>query len=381
MYGIFMTFLKGTEGNFRNEVNGEKEMQKILVVDDAEMNRELLREMLETDYTVEMAENGEQALQKLYEHHDELAALLLDLQMPKTDGFAVIDEMIKSSWMDSIPVLIISSENAVEVENRCFELGVSDFIHRPFVDSIVRNRVKNTIELFNCKNQLEKKIERQSETLKKQEQIIRIQAEQLSTAEAFSRLMMEYQSAIMEVETRLKVLNAMFSEEYKRNPFESIKSRLKKPESIFNKLVRKDLQVTIENIKEYIADVAGLRVICSFPDDIYRLAELLLKQDDIILLKEKDYIKSPKTNGYRSLHLILSVPVFLPDEKKYVKAEVQFRTIAMDFWASLEHKLKYKKSIDNTEEIENQLKACADSIEALDYQMQEIRDKIDYSDR
>lgn len=381
MYGIFMTFLKGTEGNFRNEVNGEKEMQKILVVDDAEMNRELLREMLETDYTVEMAENGEQALQKLYEHHDELAALLLDLQMPKTDGFAVIDEMIKSSWMDSIPVLIISSENAVEVENRCFELGVSDFIHRPFVDSIVRNRVKNTIELFNCKNQLEKKIERQSETLKKQEQIIRIQAEQLSTAEAFSRLMMEYQSAIMEVETRLKVLNAMFSEEYKRNPFESIKSRLKKPESIFNKLVRKDLPVTIENIKEYIADVAGLRVICSFPDDIYRLAELLLKQDDIILLKEKDYIKSPKTNGYRSLHLILSVPVFLPDEKKYVKAEVQFRTIAMDFWASLEHKLKYKKSIDNTEEIENQLKACADSIEALDYQMQEIRDKIDYSDR
>lgn len=360
---------------------GKKEMQKILVVDDAEMNRELLREMLETDYAVEMAENGEQALQKLYEYHDELAALLLDLQMPKTDGFAVIDEMIKSSWIDSIPVLIISSENAVEVENRCFELGVSDFIHRPFVDSIVRNRVRNTIELFNCKNQLEKKIERQSETLKKQEQIIRIQAEQLSTAEAFSRLMMEYQAAIMEVETRLKVLNAMFSEEYKRNPFESIKSRLKKPESIFNKLVRKDLPVTIENIKEYIADVAGLRVICSFPDDIYRLAELLLKQDDIILLKEKDYIKSPKTNGYRSLHLILSVPVFLPDEKKYVKVEVQFRTIAMDFWASLEHKLKYKKSIDNTEEIENQLKACADSIEALDYQMQEIRDKIDYSDR
>ncbi|MDE6219316.1 MAG: response regulator [Lachnospiraceae bacterium] len=356
-------------------------MQKILVVDDAEMNRELLREMLETDYAVEMAENGEQALQKLYEHHDELAALLLDLQMPKTDGFAVIAEMIKSSWMDSIPVLIISSENAVEVENRCFELGVSDFIHRPFVDSIVRNRVKNTIELFNCKNQLEKKIERQSETLKKQEQIIRIQAEQLSTAETFSRLMMEYQSAIMEVETRLKVLNAMFSEEYKRNPFESIKSRLKKPESIYRKLVRKDFPVTIENIKEYVADVAGLRVICSFPDDIYRLAELLLKQDDIILLKEKDYIKMPKSNGYRSLHLILSVPVFLPDEKKYVKVEVQFRTIAMDFWASLEHKLKYKKSIDNTEEIENQLKACADSIEALDYQMQEIRDKIDYSDR
>ena len=104
-----------------------------------------------------------------------------------------------------------------------------------------------------------------------------------------------------------------------------------------------------------------------------------MRQSDLVFIKEKDYIRTPKTNGYRSLHLILSVPVFLPDEKKYVKAEVQFRTIAMDFWASLEHKLKYKKDIDNTEEIEKQLKACADSIEALDYQMQEIRDKIDYS--
>ncbi|MDE6054939.1 MAG: GTP pyrophosphokinase family protein [Lachnospiraceae bacterium] len=191
--------------------------------------------------------------------------------------------------------------------------------------------------------------------------------------------MMEYRCAIMEVETRLNVLNAMFSEEYKRNPFESIKSRLKKPKSIYKKLAKKELPVTIENIKETIADVAGLRVICSFPDDIYRLAELLLKQDDIILLKEKDYIKTPKSNGYRSLHLILSVPVFLPNEKKYMKVEVQFRTIAMDFWASLEHKLKYKKDIDSMEEIEKQLKVCADSIEALDYQMQEIRDKIDAS--
>ena len=368
------------KGRFVCEMNeGIIEMQRILVVDDAEMNRELLREILENDFVVEMAADGEQALQKLQEYQDGTAALLLDLQMPRADGFAVIDKMRECGLMERIPVLIISSEGAVDVENKCFELGVADFIHRPFVDSIVRNRVKNTIELFTCKNQLEQEVEKQSAALKKQEQIIRIQAEQLSTAEAFSKLMMEYRSAIMEVETRLKVLNAMFSEEYKRNPFESIKSRLKKPESIYKKLMRKELPVTIENIKEYVADVAGLRVICSFPDDIYRLAELLLKQDDIILLNEKDYIKTPKTNGYRSLHLILSVPVFLPDEKKYVKAEVQFRTIAMDFWASLEHKLKYKKSIDNTEEIERQLKACADSIEALDYQMQEIRDKIDYS--
>lgn len=129
-------------------------MQKILVVDDAEINRELLREFLEADYVVETAENGEQAMGKLHVLHDEISALLLDLHMPRGDGFAVIERMRAQGWMDSIPVLIISSEHAVEAENKCFELGVSDFIHRPFVDSIVKNRVKNTIELFNCKNQL-----------------------------------------------------------------------------------------------------------------------------------------------------------------------------------------------------------------------------------
>ncbi len=279
--------------------------------------------------------------------------------------------MQKNGWIDRVPILIISGERAVEVENQCFQLGVSDFIHKPFEASIVKNRVRNTIEMFNRKNQLEIRLEEQSK-------IIRLQEARLGRLEPFNKMMIEYSSAIMEVETRLKVLNAMFSEEYKRNPFESIKSRLKKTDSIYKKLERKGYPVTIENIREYVVDVAGLRVICSFPDDIYRLAGLLIRQDDIILLKEKDYIKSPKSNGYRSLHLILSVPVFLPNEKKYIKAEVQFRTIAMDFWASLEHKLRYKKDINNTEEIEQQLKECADSIEALDYQMQEIRNKIDH---
>lgn len=353
-------------------------MQKILVVDDAEVNRELLRNILE-DYAVETAEDGEQALQKLLEEHDRIAALLLDLHMPRADGFAVIAEMKMRDWSNEIPVLIISSEHAVETENRCLEMGVSDFIHKPFEATIVRNRVKNAIELFNYKKQLEQKVEEQAETLRKQSQIIRMQAERLSKAKPFNKLMMEYRSVIMEVETKLKVLNAVFSEEYKRNPFESIKSRLKTPESIYNKLERKGYPFTIENIQNYVADVAGLRVICSFPDDIYRLAELLTRQDDIILLKKKDYIETPKSNGYRSLHLILSVPIFLADEKKYMKVEVQFRTIAMDFWASLEHKLKYKKDIDNTNEIEMQLRACADSIEELDYRMQEIRNQIDRS--
>ena len=160
---------------------------------------------------------------------------------------------------------------------------------------------------------------------------------------------------------------------------ESIKSRLKTPASIYEKMSRKGYPVTVESIRENLKDVAGVRVICSFPDDIYQLAELLVKQDNITLLGRKDYIKSPKTNGYRSLHLILNVPIFLSNEKKYMKVEVQFRTIAMDFWASLEHKLKYKKDIDNAEEIVGLLKNCADSIVMLDYQMQEIRDKIESS--
>ncbi len=350
-------------------------MQKILVVDDAQLNRELLCQMLEGDYVIDMAEDGAVALEKLWEDRN-VAALLLDLQMPNADGFAVIEQMKKNGWLNRIPVLIISSEHSVEVENRCLAMGAVDFIHKPFEGSIVRNRVRNAIALFAGRNSLEQKVEEQAQVLKYQSKIIQMQAQKLSRAKPFNELMLEYRSVIMEVETRLKVLNAVFSEEYKRNPFESIKSRLKTPESIYQKLERKGHAATVENIREYISDVAGLRVICSFPDDIYRLAELLIKQDDILVLRKKDYIQSPKLNGYRSLHFILNVPIFLPDEKKYVKAEVQFRTIAMDFWASLEHKLKYKKDVDSTDEIEQQLKACADSIEALDYQMQEIRNRI-----
>ena len=199
----------------------------------------------------------------------------------------------------------------------------------------------------------------------------------IEEAKPYLVLMMQYRCAIMEVETKLKVLDAEFSQEYNRNPFESIKSRLNSPVSISDKLRRKGYAVTVENIEKYLKDVAGVRVICSFPDDIYRLAALLEKQDDIILLEKKDYIKNPKPNGYRSLHLILDIPIFLSNEKKHMKVEVQFRTIAMDFWASLEHKLKYKKNVENSEIIVEQLKKCADSIEKLDYQMQEIRDGID----
>lgn len=350
---------------------------RILVVDDAEVNRELLRDMLEDEYVVETADNGEAALEKLEEHLDETVALLLDLHMPGLDGFGVIAAIRQNGWLNRIPVLIISSEKDVDVENRCFHLGVTDFIHKPFEASIVKNRVRNTVDLFAGKNQLEQKVKRQTKELKKQSRIIQMQAEKLKEAGTFHNLMMQYHCAIMEVETKLKVLNEEFSQEYNRNPFESIKSRLKSAESIYEKLNRKGYSATVRNIEEHLDDVAGIRVICSFPDDIYRLAKLLIRQDDIILLKEKDYIKHPKPNGYRSLHLIISIPIFLSNEKKYRKVEVQFRTIAMDFWASLEHKLQYKKNLENAREIAEQLKVCAESIEMLDYQMQDIRNKID----
>lgn len=354
-------------------------MQRILVVDDAELNRELLCDMLKDEYQVETAEDGKEALDYLDKYPREMAAVLLDLHMPHMDGFAVMAEMSKREWLKRIPVLIISSELAVEAESRCLELGATDFIHKPFERAIIKNRVKNAMRLYTRKNQLERKVEEQAIMLRKQDEIIRIQAEKLKETESFHRLMMEYQGAIMEIETRLKVLNAEFSQEYKRNPFESIKSRLKSPESIYEKLERKGYPVTVESIRENLNDVAGIRVICSFPDDIYRLADLLIQQDDIILQRRKDYIQNPKANGYRSLHLIIGVPVYLSREKKYMMAEVQFRTIAMDFWASLEHKLKYKKVVDNTDEIVRQLKICADSIEELDYQMQKIRNQIDHS--
>ncbi len=354
-------------------------MQKILVVDDAELNRELLGDILAEDYIVLMAGDGEEALEKLKEDGKNLSAILLDLHMPKLNGFAVIDEMKKKGWMKWIPVLIISSEYSVEIENKCFELGISDFIHKPFESSLVKKRIKNAVALFSYKNQLEQKVEEQEEILKQQSLIIKKQAEKLKQLKPFNKLMLEYHAAIMEVETRLKVLNEEFSQEYNRNPFESIKSRLKSPASIYEKLERKGYPVTVEGIRENLTDVAGLRVICSFPDYIYRMAKLFTRQDDIILLREKDYIKNPKPNGYRSLHLIVGVPVYLSNEKMHVKTEVQFRTIAMDFWASLEHKLKYKKNVDSADEIVDRLKECADSIEVLDYQMQEIRNKIDRS--
>lgn len=198
----------------------------------------------------------------------------------------------------------------------------------------------------------------------------------LQQGEAFRALMTYYRCAIMEVETKFNVLNKEFSLTFDRNPIETIKSRLKTPESIIEKLQRKNLPFSAQTIEENLHDIAGVRVICAFSDDIYLLCDYFLQQDDITLLKKKDYIKHPKQNGYRSLHLIVETPIFLHNEKRMMKVEVQLRTIAMDFWASLEHRIYYKKGQDDAG-LRNELKECADVSAALDLRMQAIRGQLD----
>ena len=190
-----------------------------------------------------------------------------------------------------------------------------------------------------------------------------------------------YRCAIMEIETKFKVLSEQFSLKYDRNPIETIKSRLKSQDSILKKMSRKGIPVTLENMEREIDDIAGVRVICSFVEDVYMLADCLLQQDDITLLEKKDYIRYPKDSGYRSLHLIVQVPIFLQNEKRQMKVEVQIRTLAMDLWASQEHKLRYKKSIpeDEEESISNELAECAQILSSVDTRMQALRTKLSES--
>lgn len=191
------------------------------------------------------------------------------------------------------------------------------------------------------------------------------------------RLMSYYKCAMMEIETKFKVLDEEYSLQHDRNPINSIKGRIKKVPSIMEKLERKGLPLTVESIEKNLNDVAGIRVICGFPEDVYTLADALLKQDDITLLEKKDYIQNPKKNGYRSLHLIVSVPIFLENEKRPMKVEIQLRTIAMDCWASLEHQLRYKKEKEFTPEMEQELAECAKLSMELDYKMDRLRMQAD----
>ncbi|HBB71903.1 MAG TPA: GTP pyrophosphokinase [Ruminococcus sp.] len=191
--------------------------------------------------------------------------------------------------------------------------------------------------------------------------------------------LMYYKCAIMEVETKFKVLNEQFSLNGESNPIEFIQSRIKSFGSLYRKVQSKGIPRDLDSISEHIHDIAGVRVVCSFVQNIYHLADCFLAQDDIVLVERKDYIAEPKPNGYRSLHLIVEVPIFLEEEKRQVKVEVQLRTIAMDFWASLEHKLRYKKALspELLSMLAGEMKTCADQSAEWDSRMQSIKNMIE----
>ena len=198
----------------------------------------------------------------------------------------------------------------------------------------------------------------------------------LNEARQFRELNMRYTCAIREVKTKLEVLNDDLAIRNQRNPIQMIKSRVKKPESIIEKLHRRGFPISVKSVRENLYDVAGIRVICSFVDDIYTVAEMLARQDDINVLMVKDYIRCPKVNGYRSYHMIIEVPVFFSDRKENMRVEVQIRTIAMDFWASLEHKIYYKSDFEAPDYLQRELKACADVVDMLDAKMFSLNQAI-----
>ena len=196
--------------------------------------------------------------------------------------------------------------------------------------------------------------------------------------DSWKTIMFLYNSALKEVGTKLEILNDEFQHVHKYNPIEHIKTRIKTPESIVKKLRRYGYEISIENMVKYINDIAGVRLICSFTSDIYRLAEMIGNQSDLKVLSIKDYIKNPKESGYKSYHMLVSVPIFLSDSVVDTKVEIQIRTIAMDFWASLDHKMRYKKELsdEEVEILQEELYDCARQSAALDERMQGIRDRI-----
>ena len=198
----------------------------------------------------------------------------------------------------------------------------------------------------------------------------------LAESQGFETFRHAYRAAIKEVRTKIEILSEDFAVRHDYNPIHYMERRLKSPESIEEKLQRYGKEISIESARENIMDIAGIRVVCNFIDDVYAIADMLMEQNDITLIAKKDYIENPKDNGYRSLHLVLSVPVFLLNGCESVPVEVQIRTVAMDFWASLEHQLRYKKGKELTTKINFELKACAEVSAKLDKRMQGLFDEI-----
>lgn len=197
-----------------------------------------------------------------------------------------------------------------------------------------------------------------------------------SEEDEWKKVILMYDSALKEVNTKLEILNNEFKLNHQYNPIEHITSRIKTPQSIAKKLRHNNRELTVENIVKYINDVAGIRIICSFTSDIYRIADLIAAQSDVNVLKVKDYITCPKPNGYTSYHMIISVPIFLSETMINVKVEIQIRTIAMDFWASLEHKIYYKFEGNAPERIRKELKECAEIVSFLDHKMLSLNEEI-----
>lgn len=201
----------------------------------------------------------------------------------------------------------------------------------------------------------------------------------LNFGQQYRELMQLYDAAVREVRTKLEILDAEFRVRYARNPIHHIDTRLKSPGSIVEKLSRKGLPQTLDAIEQNLTDIAGVRIVCNYLEDIYHIADLLLRQRDVELVRRRDYIKNPKESGYRSLHLVIRIPVFLSSHTELVPVEVQIRTIAMDFWATLEHQLRYKSDQETTQLLRRRLQRCAEQSALLDREMQSIYMEINGS--
>ena len=223
------------------------------------------------------------------------------------------------------------------------------------------NNYEKMLTLFNAENYSTHKIDPQK--------IVQMRKEMMSMQHLYS-------AAIREISSKLKTLDEEFQILHSHNPIQHIESRLKSSDSIGEKLVRRGFPLTSQSVRDNITDIAGVRVVCHYIDDIYTIADLISKQSDIKVIRMSDYIKEPKPNGYRSLHIIATVPVYLSTKVEHIPVEIQIRTIAMDFWASLEHSLKYKSSDEVSETLRVRIKNCAESIAQLDCEMQEIHKVI-----
>jgi len=201
----------------------------------------------------------------------------------------------------------------------------------------------------------------------------------LTFGQQYRELMQLYDAAVREVRTKVEILDGEFRVRYSRNPIHHIDTRLKSPASIAEKLSRKGLPQTLESIEQNLTDIAGVRIVCNYLEDIYHIADLLIRQQDVELVRKRDYIQTPKESGYRSLHLVVRIPVFLSDHTELVPVEIQIRTIAMDFWASLEHQLRYKSDQETTQNLRRRLQKCAEQSARLDQEMQRIYQEINGS--